>query len=48
MKYHIISNKYLSLKFSSNEREEYGKTNLEYENALLQILDKTRKIYKNK
>lgn len=41
MEYHIISNEYLSLKFSSNEREEY-------ENALLQILDKTRKIYKNK
>jgi hypothetical protein len=48
MKYHIISNEYLSLKFSSNEREEYGKTNLEYEKTLLNILDKTRKIYKNK
>lgn len=46
--YGIISNQYLSLKFSSNERNEFQKENLEYENALLQILDKTRKIYKNK
>jgi len=40
--YHIISNEYLSLIFSSNERKEYKKFNLEYEKSLLQILDKTR------
>ena len=44
--YGIISNQYLSLKFSSNERNEFQKENLEYEKALLKILDKTRIIKK--
>ncbi len=46
--YHIISNEYLSLIFSSNERKEYKKFNLEYEKSLLQILDKTRTAKKTK
>ncbi len=45
--YDIISNQYLSLKFSSNQRNEFQKENLEYENALLKILDKTRIIKKS-
>jgi hypothetical protein len=45
--YGIISNQYLSLKFSSNERNEFQKENLEYEKALLKILDKTRIIKKS-
>jgi hypothetical protein len=44
--YGIISNQYLSLKFSSNERNEFQKENLEYEKALIEILDKTRIIKK--
>jgi hypothetical protein len=45
--YSIISNQYLSLKFSSNQTNEFQKENLEYENALLKILDKTRIIKKS-
>ena len=45
--YGIISNQYLSLKFSSNQTNEFQKENLEYENALLKILDKTRIIKKS-
>jgi|688.fasta_scaffold324663_3 hypothetical protein len=45
--YSIISNQYLSLKFSSNERNEFRKENLEYEKALLKILDKSRIVKKS-
>lgn len=42
----LLLREYLSLKFSSNERNEFQKENLEYEKALLKILDKTRIIKK--